>query len=180
MESWESIAFGFLGYTHTQRDRHESAIKLATASSSENGSACNLIYFNCSRIITTGDKVSLQPQQFHSLPLSLSPSLPPLSFSHISLSVKLFINKFWREETKRSKRQFQLNRHALPLPRPPPHPLFSVQFAHEMKMLLLLLLMLPPTGQPSSGSRVCCLTTIATASKLAPNLQLSGRNAPPA
>lgn len=178
MESWESIAFGFLGYTHTQRDRHESAIKLATASSSENGSACNLIYFNCSRIITTGDKVPLQPQQFHSLPLS--PNLfPPLSFSHISLSVKLFINKFWSEETKRSKRQFQLNRHALPLPRPPPLPLFSVQFAHEMKMLLLLL-MLPPTGQPSSGSCVCCLTTIATASKLAPNLQLSGRNAPPA
>lgn len=97
----------------------------------------------------------------------------------LSLSVKLFINKFWREETKRSKRQFQLNRHALPLPRPPPLTLFSVQFAHEMKMLLLLL-MLPPTGQPSSGSRVCCLTTIATASKLAPNLQLSGRNAPPA
>lgn len=115
LESWESIAFGFLGYTHTQRDRHESAIKLATASSSENGSACNLIYFNCSRIITTGDKVPLQPQQFHSLPLSLSPSLPlSLSFSHISLSVKLFINKFWREETKRSKRQFQLNRHAPP------------------------------------------------------------------
>lgn len=114
---------------------------------------------------------------FATLSISLSPSL---SFSHISLSVKLFINKFWREETKRSKRQFQLNRHALPLPRPPPLPLFSVQFAHEMKMLLLLLLMLPPTGQPSSGSRVCCLTTIATASKLAPNLQLSGRNAPPA
>lgn len=113
---------------------------------------------------------------FATLSISLS---PPLSFSHISLSVKLFINKFWREETKRSKRQFQLNRHALPLPRSPPLPLFSVQFAHEMKMLLLLLLMLPPTGQPSSGSRVCCLTTIATASKLAPNLQLSGRNAPP-
>lgn len=112
---------------------------------------------------------------FATLSISLS---PPLSFSHISLSVKLFINKFWREETKRSKRQFQLNRHALPLP----HPLLSpcpVQFAHEMKMLLLLL-MLPPTGQPSSGSCVCCLTTIATASKLAPNLQLSGRNAPPA
>lgn len=124
LESWESIAFGFLGYIHrhTHRDRHESAIKLATASSSENGSACNLIYFNCSRIITTGDKVPLQPQQFHSLPLSLN-LFPPLSFSPIPLSVKLFINKFWREETKRSKRQFQLNRHALPLPRPSSPPL---------------------------------------------------------
>lgn len=69
-------SFRFFGvHIHTQRDRHESAIKLATASSSENGSACNLIYFNCSRIITTGDKVPLQPQQFHSLPLYLSLSL---------------------------------------------------------------------------------------------------------
>lgn len=129
---WWGSRIGKLGkhsfrYTHTHRDRHESAIKLATASSSENGSACNLIYFNCSRIITTGDKVPLQPQQFHSLPLSLN-LFPPLSFSPISLSVKLFINKFWREETKRSKRQFQLNRHALPLPRPllTPSSLFSL------------------------------------------------------
>lgn len=106
-----------------------------------------------------------------SVTLYLSLSFP-LPFSLLlSLSVKLFINKFWREETKRSKRQFQLNRHALPLPHPLPAPL--VQFAHEMQMLLLLL-MLPPTGQ-----RVCCLATIATASKLAPNLQLSGRDAPP-